>query len=79
MKRKQHHRFSGMRLFEEQQSASLRFFSTMSVKLNALNSDSYIDISQYRDQHFKVNEEVVFRKAVTYRNLRECKCNVSFS
>lgn len=78
MKRKQHHRFSGMLLVEEQQSASLRFF-TMSVKLNALNSDSYIDISQYRDQHFKVNEEVVFRKAVTYRNLRECKCNVSFS
>ncbi|XP_005923946.1 nuclear cap-binding protein subunit 2 [Haplochromis burtoni] len=54
MKRKQHHRFSGMLLVEEQQSASLRFF-TMSVKLNALNSDSYIDISQYRDQHFKGN------------------------
>nr|XP_020458551.1 nuclear cap-binding protein subunit 2-like [Monopterus albus] len=28
---------------------------TMSVILNALNSDSYIDISQYRDQHFKGN------------------------
>ncbi|XP_071342564.1 nuclear cap-binding protein subunit 2 [Trachinotus anak] len=27
----------------------------MSAKLNALNSDSYIDISQYRDQHFKGN------------------------
>uniref|UniRef100_A0A3Q3JR43 Nuclear cap-binding protein subunit 2 n=1 Tax=Monopterus albus TaxID=43700 RepID=A0A3Q3JR43_MONAL len=27
----------------------------MSVILNALNSDSYIDISQYRDQHFKGN------------------------
>ncbi|KAJ0032688.1 hypothetical protein NQD34_002769 [Periophthalmus magnuspinnatus] len=27
----------------------------MSAKLNALNSDSYVDISQYRDQHFKGN------------------------
>uniref|UniRef100_A0A8P4KMG6 Nuclear cap-binding protein subunit 2 n=1 Tax=Dicentrarchus labrax TaxID=13489 RepID=A0A8P4KMG6_DICLA len=27
----------------------------MSAKLNALNSDSYIDVSQYRDQHFKGN------------------------
>uniref|UniRef100_A0A3B5BEN5 Nuclear cap-binding protein subunit 2 n=1 Tax=Stegastes partitus TaxID=144197 RepID=A0A3B5BEN5_9TELE len=27
----------------------------MAVKLNALNSDSYIDVSQYRDQHFKGN------------------------
>lgn len=27
----------------------------MAVKLNALTSDSYIDISQYRDQHFKVS------------------------
>uniref|UniRef100_A0A8C9YMX6 Nuclear cap-binding protein subunit 2 n=1 Tax=Sander lucioperca TaxID=283035 RepID=A0A8C9YMX6_SANLU len=27
----------------------------MSVKLNALFSDSYVDISQYRDQHFKGN------------------------
>ncbi|XP_058493521.1 nuclear cap-binding protein subunit 2 isoform X1 [Solea solea] len=27
----------------------------MSAKLNALTSDSYIDISQYRDQHFKGN------------------------
>ena len=29
----------------------------MSVKLNALNSDSHIDISQYRDQHFKVSQK----------------------
>uniref|UniRef100_A0AAV2KQ81 Nuclear cap-binding protein subunit 2 n=1 Tax=Knipowitschia caucasica TaxID=637954 RepID=A0AAV2KQ81_KNICA len=27
----------------------------MAAKLNALTSDSYIDISQYRDQHFKGN------------------------
>lgn len=27
----------------------------MSAKLNALTSDSYTDISQYRDQHFKVS------------------------
>uniref|UniRef100_A0A673GD99 Uncharacterized protein n=1 Tax=Sinocyclocheilus rhinocerous TaxID=307959 RepID=A0A673GD99_9TELE len=27
----------------------------MSIKLNALFSDSYVDISQYRDQHFKVS------------------------
>ncbi|KAK2869187.1 hypothetical protein Q7C36_001058 [Tachysurus vachellii] len=27
----------------------------MSYKLNALFSDSYVDISQYRDQHFKGN------------------------
>nr|ACQ59036.1 Nuclear cap-binding protein subunit 2 [Anoplopoma fimbria] len=27
----------------------------MSVKLNALISDSYVDVSQYRDQHFKGN------------------------
>ncbi|RXN13990.1 nuclear cap-binding subunit 2 [Labeo rohita] len=27
----------------------------MSIKLNALYSDSYVDISQYRDQHFKGN------------------------
>ncbi|XP_034737462.1 nuclear cap-binding protein subunit 2 [Etheostoma cragini] len=27
----------------------------MSIKLNALISDSYVDISQYRDQHFKGN------------------------
>ncbi|XP_073332585.1 nuclear cap-binding protein subunit 2 [Pagrus major] len=27
----------------------------MSAKLSALTSDSYIDISQYRDQHFKGN------------------------
>ncbi|KAI4898286.1 hypothetical protein NFI96_024417, partial [Prochilodus magdalenae] len=27
----------------------------MSIKLNALFSDSYIDVSQYRDQHFKGN------------------------
>uniref|UniRef100_A0A8C2G3B7 Nuclear cap-binding protein subunit 2 n=1 Tax=Cyprinus carpio TaxID=7962 RepID=A0A8C2G3B7_CYPCA len=27
----------------------------MSIKLNALFSDSYVDISQYRDQHFKGN------------------------
>uniref|UniRef100_A0A3Q3A9A6 Nuclear cap-binding protein subunit 2 n=1 Tax=Kryptolebias marmoratus TaxID=37003 RepID=A0A3Q3A9A6_KRYMA len=27
----------------------------MSAKLNALNSDSYTEISQYRDQHFKGN------------------------
>uniref|UniRef100_A0A8C5AKH5 Nuclear cap-binding protein subunit 2 n=1 Tax=Gadus morhua TaxID=8049 RepID=A0A8C5AKH5_GADMO len=27
----------------------------MSVKLGALHSDSYVDISQYRDQHFKGN------------------------
>ncbi|KAM7388160.1 hypothetical protein PAMP_024358 [Pampus punctatissimus] len=27
----------------------------MSAKLNALNSDSHIDVSQYRDQHFKGN------------------------
>ncbi|XP_030647488.1 nuclear cap-binding protein subunit 2 isoform X3 [Chanos chanos] len=27
----------------------------MSIKLNALYSDSYIDVSQYRDQHFKGN------------------------
>lgn len=27
----------------------------MSAKLNALNSDSYTDVSQYRDQHFKVS------------------------
>ncbi|KAK5869571.1 hypothetical protein PBY51_024277 [Eleginops maclovinus] len=27
----------------------------MSAKLNALHSDSYVDISQYRDQHFKGN------------------------
>ncbi|KAJ7986214.1 hypothetical protein DPEC_G00337640 [Dallia pectoralis] len=25
----------------------------MSIKLNALFSDSYVDVSQYRDQHFK--------------------------
>uniref|UniRef100_W5M026 Nuclear cap-binding protein subunit 2 n=2 Tax=Lepisosteidae TaxID=7915 RepID=W5M026_LEPOC len=28
---------------------------TMSIQLNALLSDSYVDISQYRDQHFKGN------------------------
>lgn len=33
---------------------------TMSVKLNALCSDSYVDISQYRDQHFKVSWTVRF-------------------
>lgn len=33
-------------------------FFTMSVKLNALFSDSYVDISQYRDQHFKVSGEI---------------------
>uniref|UniRef100_UPI003AACCD8D nuclear cap-binding protein subunit 2 isoform X2 n=1 Tax=Centroberyx gerrardi TaxID=166262 RepID=UPI003AACCD8D len=27
----------------------------MAAKLNALYSDSYVDISQYRDQHFKGN------------------------
>ncbi|XP_016110769.1 nuclear cap-binding protein subunit 2-like [Sinocyclocheilus grahami] len=27
----------------------------MSIKLNALFSDSYVDVSQYRDQHFKGN------------------------
>ncbi len=27
----------------------------MSSKLNALFSDSYVDISPYRDQHFKVS------------------------
>ncbi len=27
----------------------------MSIKLNALFSDSYVDTSQYRDQHFKVS------------------------
>ncbi|MBN3319726.1 NCBP2 protein, partial [Atractosteus spatula] len=27
----------------------------MSIQLNALLSDSYVDISQYRDQHFKGN------------------------
>lgn len=30
----------------------------MSAKLSALTSDSYIDISQYRDQHFKVRADV---------------------
>uniref|UniRef100_A0A8C8HAE4 Nuclear cap-binding protein subunit 2 n=1 Tax=Oncorhynchus tshawytscha TaxID=74940 RepID=A0A8C8HAE4_ONCTS len=28
----------------------------MSIKLNALFSDSYVDVSQYRDQHFKLLE-----------------------
>lgn len=31
----------------------------MSATLNALSSDSYIDISQYRDQHFKVSDYIV--------------------
>uniref|UniRef100_A0A8D3DP84 Nuclear cap-binding protein subunit 2 n=1 Tax=Scophthalmus maximus TaxID=52904 RepID=A0A8D3DP84_SCOMX len=31
----------------------IRDLFTMAVKLNALISDSYIDISQYRDQHFR--------------------------
>lgn len=33
----------------------------MSAKLNALNSDSYIDVSQYRDQHFKVSVGICSR------------------
>lgn len=32
----------------------------MSYKLNALLSDSYVDLSQYRDQHFKVSFKNVF-------------------
>lgn len=31
----------------------------MSAKLSALFSDSYVEISQYRDQHFKVSEQTL--------------------
>lgn len=33
----------------------------MSAKLNALNSDSYTDVSQYRDQHFKVSSSDLYK------------------
>lgn len=35
----------------------------MSAKLNALNSDSYTDVSQYRDQHFKVSSSDLYKVA----------------
>uniref|UniRef100_A0A4W5RGL9 Nuclear cap-binding protein subunit 2 n=1 Tax=Hucho hucho TaxID=62062 RepID=A0A4W5RGL9_9TELE len=40
----------------------------MSIKLNALFSDSYVDVSQYRDQHFKGNryeQEKLLKQANT--------------